>query len=415
MLRPHLSAIGVATLALAALGGCNDSVTGANADAAALDTSADGSGLPDVEDPDGADDTAAIDAPDLGGSDADPGDVGTDAGPEDADDDATDIADITLDTLLDGDGGGDDDADDDGGGDDADAEPPRPRWESAPPSANGPYEWSEFEESISAAGFDISLDLYVPTNAEDAPYPVVVFNHGFQMDGSMYAVYGRRLASHGFVAVLPSIGDTLISSRTHTELANIQVAVDAWIADAATRPGSRIYNVADVERLGAGGHSRGGKASIYAATRDPRIVASFNVDPVDSGPPFGGNPTDFPSVAPELMDDVTIPTGYIGSGLGGSGFVACAPTEDNYHQYFLASSSPTFEYVLPEAGHNDFIETCNFTCRAACAQGDDPAAALAFAVTTTVAFYKVYLADDESYLPWVQGDQVPTWVQFGAR
>ncbi len=294
------------------------------------------------------------------------------------------------------------------------------RWQSGDPSAAGPYGFATFTETLTTSVQDVEVSILVPDDADDAPYPVVVFNHGFQMTGAMYVGYGERLASHGFVVILPTIGDPFLSARTHLELATIQTEIDSWIADAASAPGSRVFGVADASLLGVGGHSRGGKASLLAAADDDRIRASFNVDPVDSAPPsFGTDPADFPSVTPERMGDLGIPTGYVGAGLGGTAVfgLPCAPVEDNYHAYFEHSPSPSFEYELPDAGHNDFIEDCNFVCMTACTAGDDRELAQQVARTTMVAFYKVFLAEDASYRPWVDGEEARAWtgISFNAR
>lgn len=291
---------------------------------------------------------------------------------------------------------------------DEDTVTPGGTWLSGDPSAAGPYAVSEQTERVNFGPREMEVLFFSPSDTSDAPFPVVVFNHGFQMAGSAYAGYGRRVASHGFVVLVPTVGDSLMDSASHRALAELQVAVNDWIEGATDAPGSPIFGLADVTRLGVGGHSRGGKQSIHAATLDSRIAATFNVDPVDSAPPFGGDPADFPSVTPELMGGLAIPSGYVGAGRGAESTMgpSCAPAEDNYHAYFEASGSPSFEWVLAGAGHNDFVETCDFLCEFACPVGDDREAAQSFAQTAMVAFYKVFLAEDESYRPWVDGDEV---------
>ena len=108
------------------------------------------------------------------------------------------------------------------------------------------------------------------------------------------------------------------------------------------------------------------------------------------------------------MGGLAVPAGYVGAGRGAEMTMgqACAPADENHHAYFEASASPAFEWVIASAAHNDFVESCDFMCELACPVGADREGAQAFARTTMVAFYKVFLAGDESYRPWIDGDEV---------
>jgi predicted dienelactone hydrolase len=273
----------------------------------------------------------------------------------------------------------------------------------------GPHEVRESSATVEIEGRSpLRVDLYLPGPAEGSPgpFPVVIYSHGFQLTGSQYASVGRRLASHGLVTVLPTYGDGVFSPRAHSDLAEDVRGLVDWVASEAARAGSDLHGVADPTRLGAGGHSRGGKQSILAATRDERILASFNVDPVDSVPPGTSPDEDNPSVAPELLGEFRIPGGFVGAGRSASGsFGACAPEEESFRQFFEGVSSPAFEYFLEDAGHLDFVDRCGLLCLT-CAAGAEPAWAHGFATTTMTAFYRVFLAEDERYRPWVDGPPV---------
>jgi hypothetical protein len=336
-------------------------------------------------------------------------DGGIDADIDEHDDAAVDADDAAADDADVGDAessdGGGDDALVDGGGD-ADTSPVE-----VDPTVEGPFGVIEDEASLSMGGFPfprtIDLDLYLPEDPSQAPYPVVIYSHGFQLSASSYVSLGQRLASHGVAAVLPSYGDNAISPRSHRELAADVSAIIDWISEQAGAEDGALRNLVDPEALGAGGHSRGGKHSILAAILDERIVASFNVDPVDVGHPIFGATEDYPSVTPELMEGFTIPGGFLGAGRSVQATLgqACAPEQQNYHQYFIAAPTPAFEYALPEAGHLDFTDSCGLIC-ATCVAGDEPAWNHATATAIMVAFYRLFLASDERYRPWVDGAEI---------
>jgi predicted dienelactone hydrolase len=245
----------------------------------------------------------------------------------------------------------------------------------------------------------------------------VVFSHGFQLTGDVYEAFGNRMASHGIIGVFPSYGDSLFTPLAHTELATLVSRMLDWSVAQSTTRGSRLFGQVDTTRLGAAGHSRGGKQSILATIEDPRIGAVFGVDPVDSGPPFGSDPVRYPSVTPERMDELTVPAAFLGAGRSAGGFQACAPAADNYHAYYEAAGSPSYEYNIIEGGHLDFTDSCGLIC-ITCTAGDDADFSRSFAATTLVAFFRYYLAEDARYRPWIDGAQVTSLsslVTFASR
>lgn len=407
----------------------------------------DGSTTLDVVDDGGSTlDAGALDDAGSGGG-ADAG-VGDDAGVDGAGsaDDASsaDAADAEADVAVDAETDAGDDVVPDGGPADvgsdapvdtspdagADAAPdvgidtsPDVAEDTAPdivePPATSPYERGVFgvqvydeSASIPLGGGSREMDvrLFVPTVTTGAPYPVIIFSHGFQLNGEGYDTIGNRLATHGFVGVFPSYGDNALNALAHTELAELVSGWIDWVETESRRGGSRIAFVADPERIGVAGHSRGGKQSILATIQDARIQAVFGIDPVDAGPPVGDDPVRFPSVTPELMDQLVVPAAFLGSGRGGDGglggiFPACAPTEDNYNAYYVEAGSPSFSYLVEDSGHLDYVDDCGLICFT-CPGAGDAAANRSFATATLIAFFEVFVAGDARYRPWVDGAEV---------
>jgi predicted dienelactone hydrolase len=246
--------------------------------------------------------------------------------------------------------------------------------------------------------------VYVPADA-DGPVPVVVWSHGFVIDPREYYTTLVHLASWGIAVVAPTWDSGFAASRTHAGLAtDLRAALDA-LQQTPVEAGVTFA----LDRFGAGGHSRGGKQSLLAAVSEPRIVASFNLDPVDALPPFTEvDPAEYPSVAPELAGGITIPVGMIGAGRAAEGEFPCAPPEDGFQAYFDAIGSDVWLGVLPTGGHNDFVDACadgegGFAC-ATCAPGEDPVAARALAAGMMTAFYLKHLSDDARFDGWLDGE-----------
>lgn len=262
------------------------------------------------------------------------------------------------------------------------------------PAATGPYAVEEEEDQVD--GFDVVR--YVPKTTGD--FPAVVLVPGFLFGADSFALYGRHLASHGIVTLIPTFGDSAFSPISHRDLAD---HVRAMAADLASD--ARV----DPSRVGVAGHSRGGKVAILAAIRDDRpaatrIKAVFGMDPVDTTGGPGASPTpENPSVTPELMAGLKVPFAVIGSEYGGEALnafsPACAPTDDNYAAYVSAATQvpAIYSWLAPKSGHNDFADPVPFLLQLACKAGDTPADARALAKAKLVAFFKRTLAGDERY------------------
>ncbi|HMV68236.1 MAG TPA: hypothetical protein PKA64_15420 [Myxococcota bacterium] len=287
-----------------------------------------------------------------------------------------------------------------------------PVGEALDPSLPGPYTVSLVD------GFQMDLGdrgsfpgvvpalLYVPEGIAEPPH-VVLFNHGFAIAPTDYYATLVHLASWGLVVMAPTWDPGIPSARTHVELADDVIAALDWLQ---RNPLPVEFEVA-VDRFGVGGHSRGGKQALLAATRDPRIAVTFNLDPVDAPPPFGSfDPADYPSVTPELMGDLSAHAGHVGAGRGGEGSPPCAPVDDNYAAYFAAMKPGAVQVVLDTAGHADFVDPCaegegGFAC-AACPAGDDPLRTRAVGQGMMAAFYRTWLDGDERFPTWADGGAV---------
>src|SRR5512139_991941 len=100
---------------------------------------------------------------------------------------------------------------------------------------------------------------------EDA-FPVAVYLQGGAVGRTHYRGFGRELARHGFVVVIP---DHLRSFGPgappvpFTE-ANVIGAATAALAALDADPSSALHRIVDTSRVGVGGHSLGGVVALQA-------------------------------------------------------------------------------------------------------------------------------------------------------
>jgi chlorophyllase len=304
----------------------------------------------------------------------------------------------------------------DGGGDTGDAAVPCTGEDCSPeemsdPGAPGPATFTTGSSSVTLDNKEVPLTIFTPNVA--GSLPLVIFTHGFQLAASQYKSYGEHLASWGYLVVMPDFPGGLIGGPNHRQLKGMLIGVIDWVIDNATATGGPLAGKADVTRIALAGHSMGGKLSLLVASEDSRPVAVFGVDPVDAGGgPLGGSEEDFPSVTPALMPQITIPMVLLGEtvnatgGLGG----ACAPAEDNFHQYYLHAESKALEIEVIGANHMSFLDdpACGFTC-SACPEGsDDKAMTRMLTRRYMTAFFHVFLWSQDSYRSYLSGDAMDT-------
>lgn len=292
---------------------------------------------------------------------------------------------------------------------------------------SGAFRVRETEGSASGVnGNTVPLVVYTPIRSGSERFPLIVFSPGYQYEYSDYKTLGSFLASYGFVVVIPTWSSSFPFHRSDSDLADDVVEMITWLSGRNDNNQSVMYRMIDMSWVGVGGHSRGGKQSILASIRDSRIKATFNFEPVDTNPQSFVGGGEGISVTPELMGDLTIPAGFIGTGKGGQvargSAQACAPEAENYHQYYLHTAGPAWEYLIPNAATNDFSETChsrqlNMRCNG-CGRGDEQSFNVRLARRVMAAFFILHLKGDDSYREWIDGDEIyglRPWVTFERR
>jgi len=120
----------------------------------------------------------------------------------------------------------------------------------------------------------VGIEIWRPVDREGGPFPVLVFSPGFGNRPSQYLSQLEDLASHGYViAGLEHSADALDSFEARAVL---------WAQDilAAKQEvlGSPLREIVDGRRIGAFGHSLGGRAAAGACLLDSTILACLNED-----------------------------------------------------------------------------------------------------------------------------------------
>jgi predicted dienelactone hydrolase len=129
----------------------------------------------------------------------------------------------------------------------------------------------------------------VPPNLDRAPFPLIVFAHGYTSFGRQSASFAQHLASRGYVVAAPTFPGSNIAAAGGPRLtslldqpADVSFVLDELLArnDDASSP---LAGAIDGNRVGMAGHSYGGVTTmliVYGEMRDERIDAGMPIAPV---------------------------------------------------------------------------------------------------------------------------------------
>lgn len=144
------------------------------------------------------------------------------------------------------------------------------------PEGGGSCEATVFYPAVAPGGEGAPLD------ESGAPYPAIVFGHGYLSSPGQYAETLGRLALEGYVVIAPETRRTLLPD--HSQFADDMIAALTWLTEESKRDVSLLSGAVRDDNFGAAGHSMGGGVALLAASRDPRIAAVSTFAAADTRP-----------------------------------------------------------------------------------------------------------------------------------
>lgn len=219
-------------------------------------------------------------------------------------------------------------------------------------------------------GLEVDTLVIVPTRERSEALPVLFMQHGFMLSQTYYRDVFSKIAEQGFVVVAPQAyrpgGLPFGKPSTEAEAGTTARAIN-W---ASNNLADAIDQAVDFNKLGLINHSRGSKVA-WIMLRDKLVEAKAiaAIDPVDGTQDGSGRVTG-------TSFSIQIPALIIGTGLGSvSGGIfspACARIGDNFERFYAASGGRTWQMVVQDYGHMDFIDSnnnCGMICNV-CASAD---------------------------------------------
>jgi predicted dienelactone hydrolase len=119
-----------------------------------------------------------------------------------------------------------------------------------------------------------------PLNQSAAPYPLIVYSHGFMGSRRYSSTYTAHLASHGYVVASPDFPLTNLSAPGGPRVSDVlaQPGDVTFIIDSLLAASGPLAGAIDEDSIGLTGHSLGGMTTVlatYGALRDPRVKAAL--------------------------------------------------------------------------------------------------------------------------------------------
>jgi dienelactone hydrolase len=286
-----------------------------------------------------------------------------------------------------------------------------PPMETVSPSQPGPYVVTTSSSEVQQGSRRTPVKAYIPQGIP-GPIPLVVFFPGAQLKADQFASLLTRMASHGMVVVG---ADPAFSpfSADHVAMAKDGMAVLDWALGSA----SGLAGLVDPQRIGAAGHSLGGKIATMLAFSDSRVQALLGIDPVNGGSPLTGYSSKLPNIVPSQVQPLTIPLGFAGETTNSSGGTmgqSCAPAAQNFRTFYEAANSAVWaaEWDFVGADHMDFLDdpNCGMVCNMCTPGTADPAAVRQGIWTLATAFFRRHLKQESEMDDTLTGSGLPAGV-----
>jgi pimeloyl-ACP methyl ester carboxylesterase len=238
-----------------------------------------------------------------------------------------------------------------------------------------------------------------------APYPAIVFAHGFACTKDDYSWIGNYCATHGYVSILfttPSQFDFFSAFPQSAE--GFSLAID-YLTILNREEGGLLEGMIDEEMIGVMGHSMGAMAALEATANDTRIKA------VVSLAPGYFDFLSFSDVYLEACKSIVVPTQLI----LGSEDTICLPS--GARNYYDALSSEKELLIINGTFHDLGIWNAgNEPDWLGLIPGYDPVKQEYYRNTTTryfISWFNYYLYNYSDYQPYIYGNEAWSDLEFG--
>jgi pimeloyl-ACP methyl ester carboxylesterase len=273
------------------------------------------------------------------------------------------------------------------------------------PGQPGPYTAASVTITTTnpSTGSELVTDIHYPESGggvdpSGAPYPTLIFAHGFMASPSGYVGYGEHLGSWGYIIAIPDFPDEDREIRA-SDMQHLLSYLEAETSDGA----SPFFQMIDTDRFSLAGHSLGGLGTLMVASRDARInMAGIPLDP--AGSPF--STWDYAAELP----NITAPIAVIAAPAQ-----LCNNQAGYNDMYPYIGATHRAKFIITNGTHCDFMNTDDtwqtYACGIVCGEFSPERSAIAERYTT--AWFNYYLHLDTDYFTYLYGAEAEADIQAG--
>ena len=187
---------------------------------------------------------------------------------------------------------------------------------------------------------------------EKAPYPLVLFSHGYAGFPEQSADLVTHLASWGFIVIAPDHVERSLSGLLGTAAKGVTPRQDPEVLSASlvaaiadgTDDASPLHGLMDLDKVAVAGHSAGASAAYLTASSDDRIKAFISYSVGTGKPDANGKAAERP--VPDVPGMVMLGTA--------DGIIPPA----NSKKVYEGMNPPKYLVEIADAGHLVFSDIC---------------------------------------------------------
>jgi pimeloyl-ACP methyl ester carboxylesterase len=137
--------------------------------------------------------------------------------------------------------------------------------------------WGNFQATIYYPSSNSGVNTL--PNRIDAPYPLIVFCHGFTVTKNEYSWIGSFFAKNGYIAVLFTTPSQFNPFTAFPQSEDGYSASIDYLVSQNQQSGALLEGMMDEKKIGIMGHSMGAATTFKAASEDTRIKAIVSLAP----------------------------------------------------------------------------------------------------------------------------------------
>ncbi|KAJ6352379.1 hypothetical protein OIU76_001576 [Salix suchowensis] len=216
--------------------------------------------------------------------------------------------------------------------------------------------------------------LLIVRPEEQGTYPVILFHHGTACWNSWYTDVLKFISSHGYIVVAPQLYRWILPWPSPQDELDRAAKVANWLPS-GLRCALPENIEGDLQNLALAGHSRGGYIAFALARGLADVALEVNFSALIGVDPVAGR-SKKNQLEPKILHDescsfnISIPVAIIGTGLGNTSGIPCAPDGVSHTEFFNECRPPCSHFVTTDYGHMDVLDDNigldGWVARAAC-------------------------------------------------